>query len=120
MQKFMANAGLDASPNNGHTPPPELAEAMARMAANAEYFVAHGLRALTAYEPDMEALRAGRTRIVVGVGEASPERQIARRAGEALAERLGTQPVLFCGDHDISAHPARFAETLDRVLSNDG
>ena len=118
MQKFMANAGLDASPNNGHTPPPELAEAMARMAANAEYFVAHGLRALTAYEPDMEALRAGRTRIVVGVGEASPERQIARRAGEALAERLGTQPVLFCGDHDISAHPARFPETLDRVLQD--
>lgn len=119
MQKFMANAGLDGSPNGG-PPPPEMAEAMARMAANAEYFVAHGMRALTAYEPDLPTLRAGRPRIVVGVGEASSERQVARRSGEALAEQLGTKPVLFRGDHNISAHPAAFAETLDRVLRNDG
>lgn len=119
MQKFTANAGLDEGPN-GSAPPPEMAEAMARMAANAEYFVAHGMRALTAYEPDVPTLRAGRPRIVVGVGEASSERQVARRAAEALAERLGTKPVRFRGDHNISAHPAAFAETLDDVLRNNG
>jgi hypothetical protein len=39
------------------------------------------------------------------------------RAGVALAERLGTPPVTFPGDHGgFGSRPGPFAETLHRVL----
>jgi pimeloyl-ACP methyl ester carboxylesterase len=52
----------------------------------------------THYEPDFDALRAASTRIVIGVG-AESEGQMARRGGEAVAERLGTKPVIFPSGH---------------------
>ena len=52
----------------------------------------------THYEPRFDALRAAPTRIVVAVG-AESEGQLARRAAEGIAERLGTGVAVFPGDH---------------------
>jgi len=52
-----------------------------------------------AYEHDFGVLRAAPTRIVVGVGETSAD-FLAGRAGTAVAERLGTEPVVFPAGHD--------------------
>ena len=52
----------------------------------------------TSFEPDVVALRAAPTRIVVGAG-AESEGQLAARAAVALAEALGTTPVTFPSGH---------------------
>ena len=52
----------------------------------------------THYEPDFDALRAASTRIVLGAGVES-EGQMAHRGALAVAERLGTEPVIFPSDH---------------------
>jgi pimeloyl-ACP methyl ester carboxylesterase len=78
----------------------------------------------TNYEHDFDALRAASTRIVIGVG-ADSEGEMARRAGEAIAERLGTQAVIFPSGHggflggeygQQGGDPEGFAATLRRVL----
>jgi pimeloyl-ACP methyl ester carboxylesterase len=130
MQKFLVGAGLvetglglleggEASTGAGprSEPTPEMAEMRARMGRNLDLFLEHGVRQISGYRPDISALRAGSTRIVVGVGDAS-RGQLAHRAGVALAERLGTNVVHFPGDHaGYGTHPAAFAETLHNVLT---
>jgi pimeloyl-ACP methyl ester carboxylesterase len=79
--------------------------------------------AMPPYLPDAGALRASGVRIVPAIG-AKGEGSIARRGGEALAELLGTEPVVFPGDHGGFAanewmpdnDPAAFAEKLRDVL----
>jgi hypothetical protein len=118
LKRFEAAIGMeDAPPEQAPgEPTPETLEAWGRIGGNVEYFLAHGVRQLSGYAPDVAALRAGPARIVVGVGESSAG-QLAHRAAVALAERLGTPPVTFPGDHGgFGSRPARFAETLDRVL----
>jgi pimeloyl-ACP methyl ester carboxylesterase len=76
-----------------------------------------------AFEHDFEALRAAPTRIVIGVGADSGE-GLAARAGRAVAEKLGTAPVLFPGDHGgflggeygQTGKPDEFAAALREVL----
>jgi pimeloyl-ACP methyl ester carboxylesterase len=51
------------------------------------------------YEHDFDALRAAPARIVIGIGEESRQ-VVTGRAGAAVAERLGTAPVIFPGGHD--------------------
>ncbi len=75
------------------------------------------------YRHDFDALRAGSTRVVIGVGVTSGQ-MIAGRAGLAVAERLGTPPVTFPGGHDGflggeyggMGEPDAFAATLHNVL----
>ena len=75
------------------------------------------------YRQDFDALRAAPTRIVIGVGEQSAK-MVAGRAGTAVAERLGTAPVIFPGGHDGflggeyggMGKPDAFAATLRGVL----
>src|ERR671922_214112 len=50
--------------------------------------------ATTHYEPDFNALRSASTRIVVAAGTES-EGEMAPRAALAIAERLGTDPLIF-------------------------
>jgi pimeloyl-ACP methyl ester carboxylesterase len=77
------------------------------------------------YEPDVDALRAASTRIVVAVA-AESRGTIANRAGVALAERLVTTPVIFPGNHDgflggeygQTGDPEPFAATLRKVLTS--
>jgi hypothetical protein len=76
------------------------------------------------YEVDVEALRAAPTRIVIAVGEES-EGILARRGGEAIAERLGTTAMVFPGGHSgfmggeygQTGEPEAFAAKLREVLS---
>jgi hypothetical protein len=77
------------------------------------------------YEHDFAALRAAKSCIVIGVGEESGQ-AVAGRAGAAVAQRLGTRPVVFPGGHDGflggehggMGKPDEFAATLRAVLTD--
>jgi pimeloyl-ACP methyl ester carboxylesterase len=77
----------------------------------------------THYEPDFDALRSAATVIVVAAGEDS-EGELAHRGAEAVAERLGTKPVLFPsghggflgGEYGQTGEPDAFAAKLHEVL----
>ncbi len=77
-----------------------------------------------AHEPDVDAIRAAPTRIVIGISEDSPG-TIAGRGAAAVAERLGQTPVTFPGGHDGflggeyggMGKPDAFAARLREVLA---
>ena len=118
LKRFEAAIGMEgAPPEQAPGPPtPEMLETWRRITGNLEYFLAHGILPISGYAPDVAALREGPARIVVGVGESSVG-QLAHRGALALAERLGTPPVTFPGDHGgFGSRPGQFADTLHRVL----
>jgi pimeloyl-ACP methyl ester carboxylesterase len=97
-------------------PTPEAQEMMARMTGNFELFVAHELRPIVEYEPDLDALRSSPARIVVAAGETSGE-QAARRSALALAGRLGIDVTYLPGAHGgWGADPQEFADRLHEAL----
>lgn len=119
MQKFMAYAGLGEAPGQEAGAPrwEPSPEQMARMHATTEQFLAHLIRPTTDYRPDVEALRAASTRIVVA-GGATSKGQLANRAAAALADQLGTAMVDFPGDHGgFVALPDQCGRVLDQVLT---
>ncbi|HYZ82439.1 MAG TPA: alpha/beta hydrolase, partial [Solirubrobacteraceae bacterium] len=75
------------------------------------------------YEHDIAALQAATTRVVIGVGAESTD-TLAHRGGEAVAQRLNTQPVVFPSHHagfaggefGIQGDPDGFAQTLRTTL----
>jgi pimeloyl-ACP methyl ester carboxylesterase len=77
----------------------------------------------TAYQPDFDALRAASTRIVIAAGAESAG-TLANRGAVAVAERLGTTPVVFPsghagflgGEYGQSGEPEAFAAKLREVL----
>jgi pimeloyl-ACP methyl ester carboxylesterase len=81
--------------------------------------------ATTHYEYDFDALRAAPTRIVIGAGVES-EGEMAHRAALAVAERLGTEPVIFPSHHGgflggefgWAGDPDAFAPKLREVLAS--
>jgi pimeloyl-ACP methyl ester carboxylesterase len=87
--------------------------------------VGQNIVSCNAYRHDWDALRAASTRIVVGVGAKSGE-TLPARAARAVAERLGTTPVTFPGDHagflggeyGMTGEPEAFAATLRKVLTD--
>ena len=78
----------------------------------------------TSFEPDFDALRAASTRIVIAAG-AESEGEMAHRAAEAVAERLGTGCLIFPsghggflgGEYGQTGDPDGFAAKLREVLS---
>lgn len=88
--------------------------------------VGQNMISCTHYQHDFDALRAAPTRIVVAAG-ASSEGEMAHRAAVAVAERLGTTPVIFPGDHGgflggeygTTGEPGAFATTLRDVLDSN-
>ncbi|HZD70180.1 MAG TPA: alpha/beta hydrolase [Actinomycetes bacterium] len=118
MQKFMAHAGLGGAPGQADAPRWEPSpEEMARMRATTDHFLAHLLRPTTRYRPDVQALRAASTRIVVAGGTRS-KGQLANRTAVALADQFGTTMVDFPGDHGgFMAFPEEFGRLLDKVLT---
>ena len=78
---------------------------------------------ITSYQPDFDALRAASTRIVVGAG-AESKGEMAHRGAFAVAERLGTEPVIFPSHHGgfvggetgWAGQPEAFAAKLHEVL----
>lgn len=81
------------------------------------------LRNCTGYQPDLDALRAAGTRIVMARGEASGQTMAARGA-DAVAAAIGSKPVAFPSDHGgflggeygMHGEPDAFAERLREVL----
>jgi pimeloyl-ACP methyl ester carboxylesterase len=88
-----------------------------------DVMLAQNLINTTHYEPDFDALRAASTRIVIGAG-AESKGEMANRAAHAVAERLGTEPVIFPshhggflgGEYGWSGEPDAFAGKLRDVL----
>ncbi len=92
-------------------------EQIARMRATTGHFLAHLIRPTTSYRPDIQALQAASTRIVIGAGTTS-KGQLANRSAVVLAGQLGTPVVEFPGDHGgFAALPEQFGRALDQVLT---
>lgn len=97
-------------------PSPEQAEAIGRMMGNFDFFLAHEIRAIGGYVPDIAALRASPSRIVIAGGKESGQ-QGAYRAAVALAKRLGIDLTYFEGAHvGVGAPEKVFAEKLHETL----
>ena len=83
------------------------------------------LLSCTTFEPNLAALRAASTRIVVAVGEES-EGELAHRAALALAALLDLEPVVFPSNHagflgdeyGMPGKPVEFAARLKESLSS--
>jgi pimeloyl-ACP methyl ester carboxylesterase len=108
---FMAMAGFEPPEPAGE--PPQPTERERREAAR---FFDHDLRATSGYRPDLDALRAARTRIVVGIGAGS-QALLTWEASTALAELLGSAPVTFPGEHvGFLTDTAAFADAVRESL----
>jgi hypothetical protein len=78
----------------------------------------------THFEPDVDALRAASTRIVLAAG-AESEGELANRGAHAVAERLGTAAVTFPdghggflgGEYGQMGQPEPFAARLREILA---
>jgi hypothetical protein len=89
-----------------------------------DVMLAQNIIGTTHYEPDFDALRNCATKIVIGCG-AESEGEMANRGGHAVAERLGTEPVIFPshhggflgGEYGWPGEPEAFAAKLREVLS---
>jgi pimeloyl-ACP methyl ester carboxylesterase len=120
MQKFMVQTRIRSGPPRPPPgePTPEMREAMAQFQRNMNFWLGHYFLAIAAYEPDFAALKAGSSRIVPAVGNAS-RGELAHEGGLQLAERLGTQAVVFPGAHGgFESHAAEFAVKLREVLKD--
>lgn len=112
---FMVNAGFDVNPDDAPPIDAEPSEDEARQSAR---FFDIDLRPTCSYVPDIEALKSGPSRIVVGIGVDSGK-LLTYRTSTALAELLGTAPAEFPGDHGgFMGAPVAFADTLRRVLGH--
>jgi pimeloyl-ACP methyl ester carboxylesterase len=79
-------------------------------------FFVHELRETTRYAPDIEALRDGSVRVVIGLG-ADSGGLLTRRTCAALADELGQPVVEFPGDHGgFIWDPEGFANRLGGLL----
>jgi pimeloyl-ACP methyl ester carboxylesterase len=77
----------------------------------------HELRETVHWKPDLAALRAVASRIVVGIGEDSAG-ELCDRASRVLAKELGIEPTLFPGGHTgFAEDPESFAAHLRKVLA---
>jgi len=118
MQKFMVQTRIRSGPPPAPPgePTPEMREGMAQMTRNMDFWLGHYFLAISAYEPDFDALKAGSSRIVPGVGEES-RGELANEGGLNLAKRLGTEAEVFPGAHGgFESHAAEFAARLREVL----
>lgn len=76
------------------------------------------------YAFDLDALRAASARVVIGAGVESGQ-TLAARSAHAVAERLGTEPVIFPsnhggflgGEYGQAGQPEAFATKLREVLA---
>ncbi len=88
-----------------------------------DVLLAQNIITCTHYEPDVDALRAASTRVVIAAG-ADSEGEMANRGAHALAERLGSEPVTFPSHHGgflggefgWTGEPEAFAARLRQVL----
>ena len=119
--KFMVNAGFDVTAfGSDHDGPPEPqgepVNPEQALAEGARFFL-HDLEPTTQYVPDVEALRASGSRIVIGLGAESGH-LLTHRTSLAVAELLGVDVAEFPGDHGgFMGAPGAFAARLREVLA---
>ena len=100
-------------------PSPEQAAMTQRMMGNFDFFLAHEIRAIGGYVPDIAALKATRDRIAIAGGRASGE-QGAYRAARALADAIGIELTYFEGGHGgFGASDEAFGEKVHKTLRSD-
>ncbi len=83
--------------------------------------------AVSGYRPDVAALTAARTRVVIAVGEESLD-VFTGRTSVATAALLGRRPTIFPshhggflgGEHGYAGQPEAFARKLREVLDAAG
>jgi len=113
--KFMSTSGLAAGGDGAPAAPP--GEPSEQDLADSARFFAHELRGTSRYVPDVAALKAGSTRVVIGIGATSGH-LVTYRTSMALAELLGTPPVEFPGDHGgFLGQTEEFAAVLRKTLA---
>ncbi|QNE17390.1 alpha/beta hydrolase [Kribbella qitaiheensis] len=113
--QFMAQASIDL---------PEGALEMifggdrsAQQLADERRWFEHELRGTVRWQPDLPVLRAGKPRIIAGIGEDSAG-QLCDRATRTFATAVGVEPTMFPGGHTGCADdPATFAPRLREVLA---
>jgi pimeloyl-ACP methyl ester carboxylesterase len=92
-----------------------------------DVLLGQNLISCTHYQPEFDALRATSTRIVLAAG-AESDGELANRGAHAVAERLGTTPVIFPsghagflgGEYGQTGEPEAFAARLREVLTTEG
>ncbi len=115
IMQFIALAGGQdqEAPPSAATPEPA---ALARIQQNFDTLFARYMVPITTYEPDVAALQAGSSRVVIGVGETSVG-DFPHDAALGLAEQLGTEAVTFPGGHGgYTEYPEEFVAQLQEVL----
>lgn len=113
--KFMAAANLPM-PDGDEWANAQPAEPDPVQQATERHFFLHELGATTSWQPDIAALKAAPTRIIVGIGEQS-RGQLCDLTSTALSAELGVTPTFFPGDHTgFVSEPATFAARLRAVL----
>jgi pimeloyl-ACP methyl ester carboxylesterase len=115
-REFMAVGDIVVPDDDEHVVPPPEPQRDPQAVADERHFFLHELRATTRWRPDLDALRAAPTRIVVGLGELSAG-ELCDRTSRALAAALGTEPTTFPGSHvGFLEDPPAFAVRLREVL----
>jgi pimeloyl-ACP methyl ester carboxylesterase len=118
MQKFMVQTRIRSGPPPARAgePTQEEREGMAQMQRNMDFWLGHYFQAIADYQPDVQALRAASTRIVPARGKESMG-ELANEGAVGLAQRLGTEAVVFPGAHGgFESHASEFAGTLLQVF----
>jgi len=113
-QRFASFTGMNMLPRgqDANPQPPSAAEV-----AMSERFFGHGLLPIALYSPDLAALQAAPSRLVVAGGTTS-KGEFAQRAAAALAQGLGTPLMDFPGGHGgFASDPSEFAAVLRRALA---
>ena len=102
MATFIVLVGLDGEMPDGYrTPtvdPAQFGLPTEDDGSRDDPLLAQNVRTITGYQPDVEALRASPTRIVLARGATSGQTMAARGA-DAMAVLLGTEPAIFPGNH---------------------
>lgn len=116
--RFMVLAGFP-TPDPGDEPEPDPTQDTDEdIEATGAYMLGHMLVPGLHYEPDLAAIRAAGTRIVVASGEGSAG-QLCDRTSAALADGLGVDVTRFPGDHDgFLRVPEPFERRLREVLGD--
>ncbi|MFZ4269707.1 alpha/beta fold hydrolase [Streptomyces arboris] len=109
-------AAAEEAPAPQQTPTPEQAATFRRMHANLPVFLEHVLCPFSGYVPDLVALKAAATQLVVGVGRDS-RALLPAVAAEGLARRADAGVAEFPGGHiGLTEDPRAFAARLREVL----
>lgn len=84
--------------------------------ANDRFFYLHELEPTAGWRPDLDALRALTTPLIIGIGDTSAG-LFCDRTSRALAAELKIEPTLFPGGHaGFLENPAAFATRLREVI----